>query len=178
MSNLCALGLCTQIYQHLYLGFLYGLLAIKSIFIDDMKMLASGHIGNVPVNHIHLDELIIFFAGKGFYLFYYFVLPLTYSRYGILSLIPLWLIAHLVTGWVLAFMFQVSTLLATHKTSDKCLRRSTTSLKMLTSMSRTTFLWDGPVLKSKGHPTGRTTRGSGRTCLVASTTKYASAKAT
>lgn len=35
--------------QHLYLGFLYGLLTLKSIFVDDFISLFTGHIGAVKV---------------------------------------------------------------------------------------------------------------------------------
>lgn len=97
-----------QAYQHVYLGLLYSLLSIKSIFIDDFKMLFSGWIGVVPVNHIHMEELIVFFGGKAFYFLYYIVLPLIFSQHSLVHTVQLWLIAHLVTGWTLAFMFQVN----------------------------------------------------------------------
>lgn len=97
-----------QVYQHLYLGFLYGVLAIKSIFIDDVMMLLTGKIGVVPVNHIHRDELAVFWSGKVLYVGYYLLLPLFYSHHGLTDLLKLWLIAQFVTGWVLAFMFQVN----------------------------------------------------------------------
>eukprot|EP00210_Caulerpa_lentillifera_P002906 g2774.t1 len=97
-----------QVYQHLYLGFLYGLLSIKSIFIDDITMLLTGKIGPVPVNHIHRDELVVFCLGKIVFVSYYILLPLFYSHYGVMSLVKLWLVAQFTTGWILAFMFQVN----------------------------------------------------------------------
>ena len=96
-----------QRYQHLYLGFLYGLLAIKSIFVDDFTMLATGVIDAIPVNHIHLEEKIVFFGGKIIFACHFILLPLLYSHYSLTALLKLWLISQLVTGWTLAFMFQV-----------------------------------------------------------------------
>ena len=100
-------GWFVQRYQHLYLGWLYGLLAIKSIFVDDFVMLATGVIGQIPVNHIHLEEKLVFFGGKIFYACHFILLPLLYSHQSLTELLKLWLIAQLVTGWTLAFMFQV-----------------------------------------------------------------------
>jgi len=36
-------------YQHIYLGLLYGLLVVKSVFLDDFVALSTGRIGNVKV---------------------------------------------------------------------------------------------------------------------------------
>lgn len=40
-----ALILSMSVLQHLYLGALYGLLALKSVFLDDFKAFFDGHIG-------------------------------------------------------------------------------------------------------------------------------------
>lgn len=96
-----------QVYQHLYLGLLYGLLAIKSIFHDDFSMIAHGYIGVIPVNHIHLEEKIVFVVGKAFYFIYYLLIPALFSHHSLMESFELWIIAQLITGWVLAFSFQV-----------------------------------------------------------------------
>ena len=70
-----------QAYQHWYLGLLYSLLAIKSILVDDFTSLANGNIGSVRLSKLTPSEV---------------------------GLVGLWLLAQAVTGWTLAFMFQVS----------------------------------------------------------------------
>ncbi|CAD7699395.1 unnamed protein product [Ostreobium quekettii] len=102
-----------QIYQHIYLGALYGLLAVKSIFVDDFSALANGHIGAVPLTRLTAEERVVLWAGKVVWSLYYLVLPVVYSPHGMLKLMILWITAQLVTGWMLAFMFQVA-----HVTGD------------------------------------------------------------
>ena len=100
-------------YQHLYLGALYGLLAIKSIFVDDFSALADGAIGPVKLRRMTRAEQGVFWGGKLVYALYTYALPLAASPHTVSRLLLLWTVADLVTGWMLAFMFQVA-----HVTED------------------------------------------------------------
>lgn len=94
--------------QHLYLGVLYGLLSLKSVLVDDFKSLADGRIGSVKLPPMTRSESIIFWGGKAFFATWFVAAPLAYSHHGIVSLLALWLLAQMCTGWFLAFMFQVA----------------------------------------------------------------------
>lgn len=94
--------------QHLYLGLLYGLLAIKSIYVDDFAALATGSIGPQPLARMTRPEAATFAAGKAFYAAYMLVAPAVWSHRSWGSLAALWLLCDAVTGWLLAFMFQVA----------------------------------------------------------------------
>lgn len=97
----------TQLYQHLYLGFLYGVLAIKTSFMDDFTALASGRTGTVDIAPLTRDERVVFWAGKAVFATWFLVLPITCSGLSWARLLLLWLWSEAVAGWVLAFMFQV-----------------------------------------------------------------------
>ncbi len=103
----CALLL--QAYQHWYLGLLYSLLAIKSILVDDFTSLANGNIGSVRLSKLTPSEQVVFWGGKVVWAAWFVVLPLTRGSHSVVGLVGLWLLAQAVTGWTLAFMFQVST---------------------------------------------------------------------
>ncbi|KAL2635526.1 hypothetical protein R1flu_007005 [Riccia fluitans] len=95
-------------YQHIYLGILYGLLALKSVFVDDFSAYFSGDIGPVKVAQMTPLEMGIFWGGKVMYVLYMFVLPLMYGQYNILTFIGLYILSQLVAGWTLALFFQVA----------------------------------------------------------------------
>eukprot|EP00850_Spirogloea_muscicola_P016783 SM000139S00100 [mRNA] locus=s139:106595:117233:+ [translate_table: standard] len=95
-------------YQKYYLGALYGLLAIKSIFVDDFSAYFSGKIGSVQVAKMTTIEEIIFFGGKAAYATYMFVIPSLFGVHGQFTNFSLFLLSQLMTGWILAFMFQVA----------------------------------------------------------------------
>eukprot|EP00899_Mesostigma_viride_P006929 jgi/Mesvir1/16237/Mv08490-RA.1 len=97
-----------HVYQHLYLGFLYGLLALKSIVADDFMAYFKGHIGSVRVARMTALETAIFFGGKAFYAAYMVAAPLLWSRHDLLRLVLLFISLQLITGWTLALMFQVA----------------------------------------------------------------------
>ena len=96
-----------QAYQHIYLGFLYGLLALKSVVLDDFASLAGGAIGDVALPRMTPLETGLFWGGKALYAAYFVAAPLAFSPHGWGALLALWLIAEGVTGWMLALMFQV-----------------------------------------------------------------------
>lgn len=95
-------------FQHLYLGWLYSLLAIKSFAIDDFLALKTGRIGNVHINKMTLAERQIFWAGKSFYFFCVYMLPWRMSTAGWTELLLLWALNEAFAGWTLAFLFQVA----------------------------------------------------------------------
>ena len=94
--------------QHVYLGVLYGLLAFKSIYIDDFVALAGGAIGAVRLAPQTRSEAAVFWGGKAAYAAYMLAAPLAWSHHSLPRLLALWATADAVTGWMLAFMFQVA----------------------------------------------------------------------
>jgi acyl-lipid (8-3)-desaturase len=97
--------------QHLYLGALYGLLALKSIFVDDFSALASGSIGAVRLSKLRGHEAAAFWAGKILFAAWWLVAPAAAGVWKLPQLAALWLVCLLCCGWTLAFMFQVCALL-------------------------------------------------------------------
>ncbi|XP_002988231.2 acyl-lipid (8-3)-desaturase [Selaginella moellendorffii] len=97
-----------HMYQHVYLAILYGLLALKSIFLDDFVAYFNGRIGPVKVPKMTPVEFHIFWWGKAVYATYMLVLPLLFSYHNFLSLLVCYLVSQLVTGWMLALLFQVA----------------------------------------------------------------------
>jgi len=95
-------------YQHLYLGLLYGLLSIKSTLVDDFSALTSGKIGPVSINSFTNREFCVFWGSKAFYFTYWFALPLLYGNFSVPQLALIWFSSEAITGWLLAFMFQVA----------------------------------------------------------------------
>lgn len=94
--------------QHLYLGVLYSLLAVKSIYVDDFAALAEGHIGAVSLAPRTRAEAAVLFGGKALYATYMLAAPLLYSHHTLGRLLVLWAACDAVTGLMLAYMFQVA----------------------------------------------------------------------
>ena len=94
--------------QHLYLGLLYGLLAAKSIFVDDFLSLAEGRIGPVRLARMTGREAAVFWGGKLLYACYMLAAPVMWSQHSLGTLCLLWAAADATTGWMLAFLFQVA----------------------------------------------------------------------
>ena len=95
-------------FQHLYLGLLYGLLSLKSVTVDDFKSLADGHIGPTQLTAMEAWERAVFWGGKAFFYGAWYAAPAFLSPWSLGQLAGLWLVAEAVTGWLLAFMFQVA----------------------------------------------------------------------
>lgn len=53
-----------QVHQHLYLAFLYGLLKVKSVLVDDFAALAKGCIGPLRLARMTPGEAFMFWACK------------------------------------------------------------------------------------------------------------------
>jgi fatty acid desaturase len=94
--------------QHLYLGVMYGLLAFKSTYLDDFAALRSGDIGSVRLAPQTRTEAAVFWGGKATYAAYMLAVPMLWSHHSMGQLLALWALADAVTGWMLAFMFQVA----------------------------------------------------------------------
>ena len=95
-------------YQHLYLGLLYGLLSLKSVTVDDFTALREGRIGNVELAPMTSSEVAVFWGGKAAFFAYYLLAPLAFGSRSVGASLLLIVIAEAVTGWILAFFFQVS----------------------------------------------------------------------
>ena len=95
-------------FQHLYLGALYGLLSLKSVLLDDFKSLYDGCIGSVELTHMRGWERRVFWGGKVWFFSVWFLAPSVGSSLPLGQLAALWLLAEFVTGWMLAFLFQVA----------------------------------------------------------------------
>lgn len=96
-----------QAYQHVYLAALYGLLKVKSVLVDDFAAIARGSIGQLRLSRMTPGEAFMFWACKVLYAVYYIALPALYSPHSWRALATLWLIAEVIAGWMLAFLFQV-----------------------------------------------------------------------
>ncbi len=99
-----------QAFQHVYLAALYGLLKVKSVLVDDFAALARGSIGQLRLSRMTPGEAFMFWACKFLYAAYYIALPALYSPHGWRALAALWIIAEVLAGWMLAFLFQARTL--------------------------------------------------------------------
>lgn len=95
-------------YQHWYLALLYGLLALKSVFIDDFMAYSTRSIGSVRLSKMTSVESYIFWGGKLLYTLYMLVFPAIFSHHHIFGVACLYLVSQLVAGWILALMFQVA----------------------------------------------------------------------
>lgn len=95
-------------FQHIYLGALYGLLALKGVLLDDFAAYISGSIGPVKIPKMTNLETGVFFGGKILYTIYMFVLPSLFSHHSIFQRAVLYVTSQLVCGWTLAFLFQVA----------------------------------------------------------------------
>lgn len=95
-------------FQHWYLACLYGLLALKSVFLDDFMAYSSSSIGSIKISKMTSLESYIFWGGKLLYAFYMLVLPAIFSCHSIAGVASLYIMSQLVAGWVLALLFQVA----------------------------------------------------------------------
>ena len=93
---------------YIYLALLYGLLAMKSVLLDDFQSIATASIGPVSITKLTKQEKAVFWGGKLLWLGYFILLPAVQSHHSWSALAALWLLSEAVAGWILAFMFQVS----------------------------------------------------------------------
>jgi len=93
-------------YQHVYAWLLYGVLAVKWWFVDDVVDLVRGCIGQLPFPRPRGRELAAFLAGKAVFLAWAVVVPVLVFRSGWVA--PLFLLGALTLGVVLATVFQLA----------------------------------------------------------------------
>eukprot|EP00250_Pteridium_aquilinum_P004280 c14504_g1_i1 orf=313-1734(+) len=95
-------------FQHWYLACLYGLLALKSVFVDDFLAYKSSSIGPIKISKMTPLENCVFWGGKLVYVLYMLVLPAIFSCHSGSRVAILYLTSQLIAGWTLALMFQVA----------------------------------------------------------------------
>ncbi len=94
-------------YQHLYAPFLYCLATLDWVLTKDYRWFFSEQrFGNRKIIKHPRSEIVILFAGKGFYYTYMLVLPLLYLRAPWYSVILGFIVMHFFIGFTLALIFQ------------------------------------------------------------------------
>ncbi len=92
-------------WQHLYLWFLYGILAIKWQFFDDFKYLISGGIGKHHLPRPNRGDLVRFILGKALFYSWVLAIPLIFHPVGIVFFY--FSIALVVCGIAISVVFQL-----------------------------------------------------------------------
>jgi linoleoyl-CoA desaturase len=93
-------------FQHLYVWALYGVFPLKWWFVDDLRVLITGRIGNQQFPPARGKALWGALLGKALFIGWAFALPaLLHPTW---ALIPLWLLSVAVLGNVLAAVFQLA----------------------------------------------------------------------
>lgn len=95
-------------FQHLYLPPLYGVLGLKFRVQDIFETFIARTNGPLRVNPHSVGEWIELVASKSFWAFFRIWIPLAYMQIAPGRFWGVFLLAEFVTGWYLAFNFQVS----------------------------------------------------------------------
>jgi cytochrome b involved in lipid metabolism len=95
-------------FQHLYLPPLYGVLAIKFRLQDIFETFIALTNGPIRVNPHPITSWVHLIVAKSFWAFYRIYIPLTVLQVPSSTFWGAFLLAEFVTGWYLAFNFQVS----------------------------------------------------------------------
>ncbi|MEO5892811.1 MAG: acyl-CoA desaturase [Ferruginibacter sp.] len=93
-------------FQHYYVWFLYTLLHLIWIFLTDYQKYFKKRIGSVPIKKLSVREHIGFWAAKVVYIIIFMVLPI--YMVGFVSWLVGFLIATMVTGFVISVVFQLA----------------------------------------------------------------------
>lgn len=93
-------------FQHYYFWFLYTLLHLLWIFINDYQKYFTRRIGTVPIKKMAIREHVTFWTAKLAYLFAFVALPIWLL--GFTSWIVGFLIITMVTGFALSIIFQLA----------------------------------------------------------------------
>jgi linoleoyl-CoA desaturase len=93
-------------YQHVYAWPLYGVLAVKWWFVDDVVDLVRGRIGQLPIPRPRGRELVGVLAGKAVFVAWSVVVPALVFRSGWVAV--LFLFGALTLGVVLSTVFQLA----------------------------------------------------------------------
>jgi linoleoyl-CoA desaturase len=92
-------------WQHLYLWFIYGFLAVKWEFVDDFLNISSGRIGKHRFPRPTAWELVIFVTGKAVFFTWAFVIPLFFHPW--YAVLFFYSVGVLVLGATLSVVFQL-----------------------------------------------------------------------
>jgi linoleoyl-CoA desaturase len=92
--------------QHYYFWFLYTLLHLMWVFYNDYRKYFTGKIGEFPIKKMSIKQHISFWAAKAGYLFMFAIVPI--MRVGFERWVVGFLIASMITGFVLSIVFQLA----------------------------------------------------------------------
>ncbi len=93
-------------FQHYYVWFLYTLLHLIWIFLTDYQKYFKKKIGSVPIKKLSVKEHLGFWGAKVGYAIIFMVLPI--YMVGFLPWVVGFLIASMVTGFVISIVFQLA----------------------------------------------------------------------
>lgn len=93
-------------YQHIYLTLAYALMLFMWVGVSDFKRYFSRKIHNTPLQPMNSKEHLFFWISKVLYVIFYIVIPI--SLVGPLAWIVGYLTMGVVTGIVLAYVFQLA----------------------------------------------------------------------
>ncbi|HUG19475.1 MAG TPA: acyl-CoA desaturase [Planctomycetaceae bacterium] len=93
-------------FQHWYLWFLYGFIAVKWQWFDDFRNIAEGKIGSHKIPRPKGWDMAIFVLGKIFFFGMAFVLPMVFHKWYVV--LGVYATVSFVQGVVLAVVFQLA----------------------------------------------------------------------
>lgn len=93
-------------FQHWYLWFLYGFIAVKWQWFDDFRNIAEGKIGSHKIPRPKGWDMAVFVLGKIFFFGMAFVLPMVFHKWYVV--LGVYATASFVQGVVLAVVFQLA----------------------------------------------------------------------
>ena len=92
-------------WQHIYLWFLYGFVAAKMQFVDDLKRVIRGRIGGHRFPRPRRRDVVILIAGKVVFLLWAFCIPLIFHPLG--AVLFFYCVGVSVLGILLSVVFQL-----------------------------------------------------------------------
>jgi linoleoyl-CoA desaturase len=92
--------------QHLYMPFLYGIISLKWVWLDDYRRLARGRVGTTPIVRPRGGALAILIGGKLVHLAWALVLPI--AVLGWLPGLLFYNVMYFACGFTLALVFQLA----------------------------------------------------------------------
>ena len=93
-------------WQHVYAWLLYGVLAVKWWFVDDVVDVVRGRIGQLPFPRPRGSELVAYVAGKAVFVTWALVIPALVFRSPWIG--PVFLLGAFTLGVVLSTVFQLA----------------------------------------------------------------------
>jgi len=93
-------------YQHIYMFFFYGISSMLWALYTDFDKYFKRSIHNTPINHIPMQEHVLFWVSKVLYIVFYMLIPI--MMVGFSKFIIGYLFASAVLGLTLALVFQLA----------------------------------------------------------------------